>query len=194
METTLMNEVVCKLNSIDAATAAAWVQAIGAILALVVAIIISHLQHRNDLKTEARQAQEKIIRNLAVAISLGGGVLAKNKVLEGWAVSSNPTQHAVNIDFLLAEVKSLTRDLVAISLNEVDNFNSLQAISNFKTLASISLSAIENIANLINTYAAWNQVALVELRRINTEFVDELNKAVDLQKSLTKNFKSSERN
>jgi hypothetical protein len=194
METTLMNEVVCKLNSIDSATAAAWVQAIGAILALVVAIIISYLQHRNDLKTEARQAQEKIIRNLAVAISLGGGVLAKNKVLEGWAVSSNPTQHAVNIDFLLAEVKSLTRDLVAISLNEVDNFNSLQAISNFKTLASISLSAIENIANLINTYAAWNQVALVELRRINTEFVDELKKAVDLQKSLTKNFKSSERN
>lgn len=187
-----MNEVVCTLNSLDSATAAAWVQAIGAILALIVAISISYFQHKSDLRTEARQAQEKIVRSLAVAISLGGGVLAKNKVLEGWAVSSNPTQHAVNIDFLLAEVKSLTRDLVAIDLNGIDNFNSLQAISNFKTLASISLTAIENIANLIRTHAAWNQVALVELGRINTEFVEELNKAVDLQKSLTKKIKSAE--
>ena len=192
MGTTLMNEVVCTLNSLDSATAAAWVQAIGAILALIVAISISYFQHKSDLRTEARQAQEKIVRSLAVAISLGGGVLAKNKVLEGWAVSSNPTQHAVNIDFLLAEVKSLTRDLVAIDLNGIDNFNSLQAISNFKTLASISLTAIENIANLIPTHAAWNQVALVELGRINTEFVEELNKAVDLQKSLTKKIKSAE--
>jgi hypothetical protein len=184
MGTTLMNEVVCTLNSIDSATTAAWVQAIGAILALIVAISISYCQHKSDLRTEARQAKEKIVRSLAVAISLGGGVLAKNKVLEGWAVSSNPTQHAVNIDFLLSEVKSLTRDLVAIDLNGIDNFNSLQAISNFKTLASISLTAIESIANLIHTHAAWNQVALVELRRINPEFVDELNKAVDLEKIL----------
>ena len=190
METTLMNEVVCTLNSIDSATAAAWVQAIGAILALVVAIFISFLQHRNDLKTEAKQAQEKIIRSLAVAVSLGGGVLAKSKVLEGWAVSSNPSQHAVNIDFLLAEVKSVTNDLVRINLNEIDHFDSLQAISKIKTLASISLSAIESTASAIQAQSAWNQVALVELRRINPEFVDAMNNAVDLQKSLTKKIKS----
>lgn len=189
MGTTLINDVVCTLNSIDSATAAAWVQAIGAILALGVAILVSYMQHKHDLKTEARHAKEKILRTLAVAVSLGGGILAKNKVLEAWAVSSNPTQHAVNIDFLLAEVKSLTRDLVAIDLNEIDHFEVLQAISNFKTLANISLSVIESVSKAIQIQAAWNQVALAELNRINPDFVGVINKSVDLEKTLKKQIK-----
>lgn len=182
----MINEIICTLNAIDSATAAAWVQAIGAIIALIVAILISYCQHRSDLKAEARQAKEKIIRRLAVAVSLGGGVIAKSKVLEDWTISSNPNQHAVNIDFLLAEVKSLTSDLIAIDLNEIDHFESLEAISNLKTLASISLSMIENIANLTKTQLTWSQVAFVELRRIIPDFVDAMNKAVDLENSLKK--------
>lgn len=181
-----MNELVCTLNSIDSALAAAWVQAIGAIAALGVAIYVSYLQHKNNLAFQATQSQEKIIRSLAVAVSLGGGVLAKVKLLVGWAISSNPNQHAVNIDFLLAEVKSLTNDLVSIDLNEIDNFDALQSISTLKTLSNLSCEAIRSVATLMQNNLSWNHVAIAELNRVIPEFVDAMNKAVDLEKALTR--------
>ena len=186
-----MNEVVCTLNSIDSATTAAWVQGIGSLLALAVAILISYLQHRNDLKKEQRTAKAKVIRSLAVGISLGGGVIAKCKVLEAWAISTNPKQHAVNIDFLVAEVKSLTNDLISIDLNEIDHFDALQSISKFKTLSSISLVAIESIANRINSQLIWNVVAINELQRIIPNLEEAMNIAVDLERDLKKQFENT---
>ncbi len=181
--------MICTLNSIDSATVAAWVQALGALAALWIAIWISNNQHKIDLKNDRRRTKEIAIRRLAVAISLGGAVIEKIKTLKTWANSSNPEQHIVNIDFLLAQVKSLKDDIATINLNDVDDFESLKIISNMKTFASISVSIIEHVTRIRQSHAHWSKAAISELDRMIPEFEVEMKDAVALEVNLKNNLK-----
>lgn len=176
-----MNQISCVLNEIDSQTAAAWVQAIGSIFAIAIAIWVAYKQHANALELEEKRQQDKKERFLDASISLGYGLVIKLKTLEGWCKSQNPNEH--NFDFLSAEVRSIKSDIDSIQLFEISNFEMLLHVSMIKTFSSIAVELVSSIIERQKATLQWVPSALEKLNEVIPEFDNCINELIDLKNS-----------
>lgn len=188
----MSNEIIkisiCALNSIDSATAAAWVQALGSIFALIIAIIIPYKQHKKQTEREDQTAKQIVFNKYSLAISLGGGVAQKIQILENWVKSTNPINHTINLSLLYSEIKGMHGDLIQIDLNNIDSFDIINKISQLKTFSTISLDCISDIYMQSNNSLNWAQTASQELQKFLPQFIAFMNEAVDYEKIMRINL------
>jgi predicted histidine transporter YuiF (NhaC family) len=184
----IVKATVCVLNSIDSATAAAWIQAFGSIAALIVAVYISYRQHKKQTEREDQAAKQAVFNKYSLAISLGGGVAQKIQNLESWSKSANPNIHAINLNLLYSEIKGMHGDLIKIDLNNMDSFETINIISQLKTFSTISLDCVGDIYMRSSNSLNWSQTATQELQKFLPQFIVFMGKAVDYEKAMRKNF------
>ncbi len=188
MSNEILNSTVCYLNSIDSPTAASWIQAIGAIAALIVAIWISYRQQRKQIDREDDAAKQSIFNKYSLSVSLGGGIAQKIQTLENWAKSNNPNNYTANMNLLYSEIKAMHGDLIQIDLNNIPSFEVIKKISQFKTFSTISFDCISDIYMQSNSSLNWAQNAIQELQKFLPQFIEFMNEAVDHEKIMKKNL------
>lgn len=180
----LFETTICKLNSIDSATAASWVQAFGSIAALAVAIFISNSQSKNQIKREDQATKQEIFNKYSLAVSLGGGIAQKLTTLQSWANSSDAAMHALNVDLLHSEIKSMHADLISIDLNNVYPFDVINKISKFKTFSTIALDVVTDIYVKVSSSSDWTLFAIDSLDKFYPQFIEFMHESADFEKSL----------
>ena len=191
----ILSDNLSNLDLMDFTTASAWIQAyaaiiqaIGSILALIIAIFVIYIQNRLQTQRDSRNMKELTFNKYALAVSLGGGIIEKLKKLQGWANASNANQHAVDIDLMYLEIKSMRDDLIQIDLNGITEFEAINKISQFKTYANISVEVVGGIFHEIQNSLNWTQYAITNLQRFSPQYDEFMYIAVDYEKKIKKDF------
>lgn len=128
---------------------AAWVQAIGSVLAIVAAVLISSHQGRSEKRREADRAKERVTDVIATTIHLAGGLIKIDSKLNQMCSAgsaSNP-----DLELMAVEIGSINRALEGVPIWELHAFDVVENIVSIQSLSE-TLKVLVNTVKSINLH------------------------------------------
>lgn len=170
---------LCLIGTLSSSDLAAWVQAIGSILAVIVAMIVVILQNSLE-KSRTKQHQNNLITSyLACVISLTGGLREKAELLNKWCENGD-TSHE-NLYFMLNEVDAINNALQNIPVWELDTFELTSNIVAIQGLSKTLISSIKIAESNKTNSSAWVQQTKAKLTNTISEITRILKILIDIE-------------
>jgi len=125
----------------DSNAYAAWVQAIGSIVAVVVTLVVMFCQFSNQRKTKEREQKDLDKRHIESAISLGGGIDQKAQKLNQWARTLSLNHE--DLTFMRVEVETISAALSQLPIWQIDNFDGIEALVCLQTYSVVLVETLK---------------------------------------------------
>ena len=145
----------------DSTTTAAWVQAIGSLLALAIVFFVAQYQHQKQLQLESQRENKKIRLYVKAGVTFGGGIHQKMTALLERTNLPNP--NSFKFDFLKAELVNMVSELEQVKIFEIEDFKTLETISKIRVLGHLCIQLVEKIEEEIDHGANWIPMCQSEL-------------------------------
>jgi len=174
----LLDCFIAKIWPLSSSDIAAWVQAIGSILAVIVALLIVLLQFWHQGRIAKNKQKELIKRYMSSFISLAGGIDQKANLLNQWALNQNGN----NLNFMRAEVSIICKEMESLPIWQIETFDEIVTVVSLKTDAALLLETLIQAENQFSKGITWNQATLTTLSTIIPDIKQKLPLLIKLER------------
>jgi hypothetical protein len=145
-----MGDTLCAICSyigqdLKSSDCAAWVQAFGAILAVVAAFLVAYLQNRYEKCREKAKAKERVTDVITTTIHLAGGALKVDGELNKMCAAGSASNS--DLELMAIEMESINRALRGVPIWELQIFD---VVENIVAIQSLS-ATLEGLVKKVKT-------------------------------------------
>lgn len=181
-----MGDTLCAICSyvgqdLKSSDCAAWVQAFGAILAVIAAFLVAYLQNRYEKWREKARARERVTDVITTTIHLAGGVLEIYKKLNQICTNGSASNGVLRL--MRLEIGSINRALESTPIWDLKTF---EAVENIVTLQSLSatLDELVKFAESQNKMGiSWTSYIQGQLGLIGNDLEDRTKRLIAIEAS-----------
>lgn len=169
------------MTNLSSSDLAAWVQAIGTIITIGVALFVVILQHNLEKVRTAKSQQDLITRYLATVISLAGGLKEKAGKLAKWCAAGGTNQQ--DLYFMLREVDAINNALNSFPIWELETFDLIVNVVSIQALSNTLLRIVHTAESLASNSGNWVQATNSKLPNTDFEITGKLFALTQIEKS-----------
>jgi len=164
------------LSSVDWA---AWVQAIGSILAVGAAILVSHLQNRNEKSREMAQATERVSDIIATTVHLAGGLIKIDQKLN--QLCANGSADNAYLQLMAIEIGSINGALQGVPIWELHDFDVVETIVAIQSLSEMLKELVETIKVVNVRASSWVSQVGGQLKTVSPDLAEKVAALIALE-------------
>lgn len=172
---------LCFMTNLSNSDLAAWVQAIGTIVAVGAALIVVIWQHHLEKLRVAKSHRDLVTRYLSSTISLAGGVKHNAETLRDWCEMTLTSKQ--DLFFMAKNVESISNALNNIPIWELDSFELIVNLIPIQSLSKILLETVRYAENMEGGALNWKPTTKMRINDVIPEINKVCSTLLEIQKA-----------